>query len=418
MRRIKKDVKKIMVKCLTACLLLGVISVSLFNTNQTETKASATILSTSGNGDVNQNGSVDLADAQLTLKAALKITNLNSTQKTIADVDKNGSVELNDAQIILKLALKIISSPDEQTSSAQTMVFEGKMTAEEQADEYQFTAKTAGNYRFDITNDNASAYYAFFVRDSRGSIVKSASSLFHGDGVTANLEKGKTYTIKIVQKYKFSNYKITVGVPKEIRDISGLKAVKDTITYEDQQNVYTYTASVSGNYRFDITDNNASAYYTIFVIDSRDSIVKSASTLYHGDGITAQLEAGQTYTIKMCQKYKFSNYEIKIGVPQVVQDITGQTSVSGRMTYEDQQNVYTYTASASGLHLFTINNNNASSYYSMFIYDERNSIIASASTLYDGDTAKATLTLGKTYTIKLVQKYKFSNYTIKIQKYF
>lgn len=60
-------------------------------------------------GDVDGNGKVELADAQLALKAALKIQALDSTQSTAADVDKNGKVELADAQKILKVALKIES---------------------------------------------------------------------------------------------------------------------------------------------------------------------------------------------------------------------------------------------------------------------------------------------------------------------
>lgn len=58
-------------------------------------------------GDVDGNGKVELADAQLTLKAALKLTTLEGAQISAADVDSNGKVELADAQKILKVALKI-----------------------------------------------------------------------------------------------------------------------------------------------------------------------------------------------------------------------------------------------------------------------------------------------------------------------
>ncbi len=58
-------------------------------------------------GDVDGNGNIDLSDAQLALKAALKIETLDSTQTAAADVDANGKVELPDAQKILKVALKI-----------------------------------------------------------------------------------------------------------------------------------------------------------------------------------------------------------------------------------------------------------------------------------------------------------------------
>lgn len=61
-------------------------------------------------GDVNNDKTINLTDAQMTLKAALKIVKLDEAAITAADVDKNGKVELSDAQKILKHALKIINS--------------------------------------------------------------------------------------------------------------------------------------------------------------------------------------------------------------------------------------------------------------------------------------------------------------------
>lgn len=60
-------------------------------------------------GDVNDDGNVGLSDAQLTLKAALKITNLDEDSEKAADVDGSAGITLADAQLILKYALKIIS---------------------------------------------------------------------------------------------------------------------------------------------------------------------------------------------------------------------------------------------------------------------------------------------------------------------
>lgn len=59
-------------------------------------------------GDVNGNGSVDLGDAQLVLKAALKIEKLDADQIRLADCNMDQVIDLSDAQIILKKALKII----------------------------------------------------------------------------------------------------------------------------------------------------------------------------------------------------------------------------------------------------------------------------------------------------------------------
>lgn len=58
-------------------------------------------------GDVDRNGSVELSDAQIVLKVALKIKSLNDI--TYADADGNGTVDLADAQLVLKAALRIIT---------------------------------------------------------------------------------------------------------------------------------------------------------------------------------------------------------------------------------------------------------------------------------------------------------------------
>lgn len=60
-------------------------------------------------GDLDGNKKVELADAQIVLKSALKIINIEAIKSKSADVDANGKIELSDAQKILKYALKIIS---------------------------------------------------------------------------------------------------------------------------------------------------------------------------------------------------------------------------------------------------------------------------------------------------------------------
>lgn len=58
-------------------------------------------------GDVNFDGKVSLDDAQLALKAALKIISFDENQVKAADINQSGAVDMTDAQSILKLALHI-----------------------------------------------------------------------------------------------------------------------------------------------------------------------------------------------------------------------------------------------------------------------------------------------------------------------
>lgn len=59
-------------------------------------------------GDVDSDGQVTLADAQKTLKAALKLIKFEEGQIALGDMNGNSAIDLEDAQIILKKALKLI----------------------------------------------------------------------------------------------------------------------------------------------------------------------------------------------------------------------------------------------------------------------------------------------------------------------
>lgn len=59
-------------------------------------------------GDIDQDGTVSLEDAQLALRTALGIQKLINIEQQIADVDQDSQITLEDAQLILQAALGII----------------------------------------------------------------------------------------------------------------------------------------------------------------------------------------------------------------------------------------------------------------------------------------------------------------------
>ncbi len=60
-----------------------------------------------GKGDINEDGRVDLSDAQTVLKAVLHIITLSEEQKSAADLDRDGNITMKDAQKILRIVLKM-----------------------------------------------------------------------------------------------------------------------------------------------------------------------------------------------------------------------------------------------------------------------------------------------------------------------
>lgn len=82
-------------------------SMGVFAVIQTAQKADDSNDDKVKKGDVDGNGTVELKDAQTTLKAALNIEKLEGSAAIAADADGNGLIELKDAQKILKVALNI-----------------------------------------------------------------------------------------------------------------------------------------------------------------------------------------------------------------------------------------------------------------------------------------------------------------------
>lgn len=60
-------------------------------------------------GDINQDGNINLTDARIVLRAALKLQKLSADENSRADVNQDSRVNLTDARLILRYALRIIN---------------------------------------------------------------------------------------------------------------------------------------------------------------------------------------------------------------------------------------------------------------------------------------------------------------------
>lgn len=59
-------------------------------------------------GDADQNGVINLQDAQLVLRAALGIDNVSADDRRLYDANEDGNINLDDALLVLKMALGIV----------------------------------------------------------------------------------------------------------------------------------------------------------------------------------------------------------------------------------------------------------------------------------------------------------------------
>lgn len=132
-RIVSKTGKKAVAAAVAASMALsGVTYAMTGNAKVAEEKKTATIQAFVS-GDVDGNGTVELKDAQLCLKAALDLTTLTELQEYAADVDSNNKVELKDAQMILRQALDLQNLPEKPAPSDEPQPSTGSAVTESPA---------------------------------------------------------------------------------------------------------------------------------------------------------------------------------------------------------------------------------------------------------------------------------------------
>lgn len=219
----------------------------------------------------------------------------------------------------------------------------GNITYKSQNDRYKYTVYYGGIYRFDV---NLSSGSEVRVRISG----ENGNSLNDGiNGLTMELEEGKTYILSIEYRNGPCSYTVGIGVPNAVTDITGSQSVVGSITYQDQEDQYYYTAPISGTYRFD-TELSAGAEVQI-----RISGANGNSLNYGTNALTMELEAGKIYILSVEYKNGICDYKMYVGVPNPIIDITGSEYISGNITYQDQKDKYYYTALTNGRYCFNTN---------------------------------------------------------------
>lgn len=199
---------------------------------------------------------------------------------------------------------------------------------------YTFTPTVSGIHRFDFDISNVNADYRFRLVTSKqatkGPYYYSSKNMSRKDhGISIELNAGETYTI-IIDYYDLPcDYVVKIGKPEAVKTISS-STISGTIRFTDEVDEYKYTATKTGRYRFafDISDTNAD--YGFELITSKQSTrgpyyYSSKGQLARNHGVSIDLTAGETYTIRIFQEDKTCDYTVKIGVPTDVVSFSGKT---------------------------------------------------------------------------------------------
>ena len=108
------------------------------------------------------------------------------------------------------------------------------------------------------------------------------------------------------------NYTLNIGQPKKSVDITNFDVINDYIEYTEQQNNYTFVPSISGIYRFELSDIINKFRLKLYVYDQLGYEVGGSYGLGNYEGATVDLTAGESYTIKIIQYENSGSYILSI----------------------------------------------------------------------------------------------------------
>lgn len=300
--------------------------------------------------------------------------------------------------------------------NVEFITYSGSIVGKEEVDQYSLTAAQSGYYRFSLSNMVSGFKVNVFVNGSDGSSVGGDYGLKNENGVTCWLTAGESYSVNVGSYSKTGEYTLTIGQPKNKRNITSHEVIYDSIEYKDQQNVYSFIPEISGVYRFDFADVRNGVKMNLFVYDSLEYSVGGEYGLTNKSGVTTILNAGETYEIKVTQYSNTGNYTLKIGKQLPIVDLSGKNSTNGAITYTNQQNVYTYIPDTSGVYRLTLGNMINDFKVQMNIYDSLEYKLDGEYGLRSGNSISAKLEAGQIYKINVIQNSLYGDYTIDISR--
>lgn len=282
---------------------------------------------------------------------------------TVKDMQAGESYEIQVKQYTGLDSYKLnIGNQKETLDVTGYTVVKDSVVFKDQKNVYLFTPPITGRYRFEISDlaNGTNNKVNLLVYNSRGGEEANTSyGIANGEGLTIKrMEAGQTYEIQVRQYSGYDSYNLNIGYQKTPIDISEYNVVTDSIQYRDQKNVYFFKPTVTGRYRFEISDltKGSDNKVNLYVWNSRDG--EEGSTNYgiaNGEGLTIKnMQAGETYQIQVRQYSGYDMYSLNVGLQKETVDISKYSSVSDSIQYTDQRNVYTFTPSSSGKYRFEI----------------------------------------------------------------
>ena len=320
--------------------------------------------------------------------------------------------DIENDQVSVQTDLENTEEPVLESVQEVTGSIKGNMFEEDQRNSYSFTAPISGIYRFDFGRDSVNYDYTFTIWDPTDYQLNQRNASHPDGGVTVELIKGQEYRIEVRQRRGLVEYEIVIHTPSEIFNITS-NIVDGSITFTDQRDRYTFTAPLTGTYRFDFWRNSVNYDYTFIMWDSRDVIEAQRNASHPDGGITVDLIEGEEYRIEVRHRRGLVVYEITINKPNEIYRVTNNT-INGSITFTDQRNRYTFTAPATGNYRFDFGRDSVSYDYTFIIWNYIDAVVAQRNASHPDGGIVANLTGGREYRIEVRHRRGSVVYTIAI----
>lgn len=182
----------------------------------------------------------------------------------------------------------------------------------QQQNEYVFIPPISGIYRFDFYDVVNNVKFGVYIYDYLNYKVGGYNGVGNKSGIDVKLKEGEVYRVQVRQYDGVGDYTLVIGKQKPTQNITGKSIVTGKITYTNQKDIYMYTPSYSGEYKFLFSNMVNGFEVGMDIRDSLDYKVGGAAGLGNEWWVKAELEKGETYMIYVTQYIGSGEYMFKI----------------------------------------------------------------------------------------------------------